>query len=69
MTKNLDIIERMVQEAEENAATDTERRELAEARNQAESLIHATEKTLVEHGDKISSDEKSAIEADIAALK
>jgi molecular chaperone DnaK len=64
-----DDIERMVKEAEENAASDAERRELVEAKNQAEGLVHATEKTLGEHGDKISAEEKAAIEADIAALK
>ncbi len=64
-----DDIERMVNEAEENASADAERRELVEARNQAESLIHTTEKTLAEHGEKISAEDKTAIEADIAALK
>ena len=46
-------IERMVQEAEENAEADRERKELVEARNQAESLIHSTEKSVEDHGDKV----------------
>lgn len=62
-------IERMVQEAEANAESDKVRRALIEARNQGESLIHSTEKTLSEHGDKVSVEEKSAIESDLQALK
>lgn len=62
-------IERMVKEAEANAEADKERRQLVEAKNQGEALIHSTEKSLKEHGDKISAEEKSAIEADLAALK
>jgi molecular chaperone DnaK len=46
-------IERMVKEAEENAEADKKLKELVEARNQAESLIHATEKSVKEHGDKV----------------
>ncbi len=62
-------IERMVKEAEIHAAEDKKRRELVEARNQAESLIHSTEKTLTELGDKISEVERSAVETAIADLK
>ncbi|MGF1476185.1 MAG: molecular chaperone DnaK [Geminicoccaceae bacterium] len=64
-----DEIERMVQEAEENAEEDQKRRELIEARNQADSLIYSTEKSLGEHGDKIEASEKTAIEEAVAALK
>lgn len=62
-------IEKMIKDAETNAAEDKARRELIEIRNQADSLVHATEKSLSEHGDKISAAEKSAIESDLAALK
>ncbi len=64
-----DDIKRMVSEAESHAADDKKRRELVEARNQADTLVYTTEKTLKEHGDKVGADEKSAIEAGIAALK
>jgi len=62
-------IERMVQEAEQNAEADKKRRELVEAQNQADGLIHSTEKTLSEQGDKIPADEKAKIEADVSALR
>jgi molecular chaperone DnaK len=62
-------IERMVKEAEANAEADKKRKDAVEARNQAESLIHSTEKALAEHGDKLGGDEKSAIESAIAELK
>lgn len=62
-------IQNMVNEAEANAEADKARRELIEAKNQGDGMIHATEKSLAEHGDKISADDKSAIEADLAALK
>ncbi|HJP20616.1 MAG TPA: molecular chaperone DnaK [Alphaproteobacteria bacterium] len=62
-------IDRMVNEAEQHASEDQERREAAETLNQAEALIHATEKNLSEYGDKIGDSEKQAIEADIEALK
>jgi molecular chaperone DnaK len=62
-------IERMVREAEENADADKERRELIEAKNQAESLIHSTEKSIEEHGDKVDPSTIEAIELAIAALK
>ncbi len=62
-------IKRMIKEAEEHAAEDRSRRELAELRNQADALIHTTENNLREHGDKVPESDKSAIEADIQALK
>ncbi|MBF9057926.1 molecular chaperone DnaK [Rhodobacterales bacterium HKCCSP123] len=62
-------IERMVREAEENADADKKRRELVETRNQAESLIHATEKSLEEHGDKVDPSTVEAIELAIKNLK
>ncbi|HEX8899585.1 molecular chaperone DnaK [Vitreimonas sp.] len=62
-------IQRMVKEAEEHAGEDKSRRELAEAKNQGEALVHATEKQLQENGDKIPAGDKSAIENAIAALK
>ncbi len=62
-------IERMVREAEENAESDKARRELVEARNQAESLINSTEKSIEEHGDKVDPSTIEAIELAIAALR
>ena len=62
-------IEQMVKDAEEHASEDQKRRELAEGRNQAEALIHATEKNLSEFGDRISAEEKSAVESDLEALR
>ena len=62
-------IERMVQEAETHADEDKQAREMAEAKNQGDSLIHATEKAFSEHGDKVGDEEKSEIESAIAALK
>ena len=62
-------IEKMVKDAEANAQADKQKKELVEAKNQAEGLIHATEKTLKEHGDKVSSGEKSAIESALEDLK
>ena len=64
-----DDIDRMVREAEENADADKVRRELIEAKNQAESLIHATEKSIEEHGDKVDPSTIEAIELAVAALK
>jgi len=64
-----DDIDRMVKDAEEHAEEDKKQRESVEVKNQAEALLHQTEKSLSEHGDKISGDEKSAIETDIEALK
>jgi len=62
-------IERMVKEAEANAEADKKKREAVEARNQAESLIHSTEKSLKDYGDKVTADEKGAIETAVAELK
>ena len=62
-------IQRMVKDAEEHAGEDKSRRELAEAKNQGEALVHGTERQLVEHGDKLPAPEKVAIEAAIAALR
>ena len=64
-----DDIEKMVQDAEKFADEDKKRREGAEARNQADSLVHATEKQLEEHGDKIDASLKSEVEEKVAALK
>jgi molecular chaperone DnaK len=62
-------IERMVKDAESHAAEDKKRRELVEARNQGESLIHATEKSLKEYGDKVAEADKRGIETAIDALR
>ena len=62
-------IQRMVQEAEANAAEDKKRRELVEAKNQAEALVHSTEKSLAEHGSKLAEADKAAITGAVEALK
>ncbi|MBN9055927.1 MAG: molecular chaperone DnaK, partial [Rhizobiales bacterium] len=62
-------IEKMVKDAEANAEADKKRREGVEAKNQAESLIHSSEKSLKEYGDKVTEDDRKAIEEAIAALK
>ncbi|MCD7058459.1 molecular chaperone DnaK [Pelagibacterium xiamenense] len=62
-------IEKMVKEAEANAEADKKRRELVEAKNQAESLVHSTEKSLEEHGDKVTEEVKAEIETAIAEAK
>jgi molecular chaperone DnaK len=62
-------IDRMIKEAEENAEADKSRRELVEAKNQAESLIHGTEKSLAEHRDKVDASTAEVIELSIKALK
>ncbi|MBA8817985.1 molecular chaperone DnaK [Ochrobactrum sp. P6BS-III] len=62
-------IEKMVKDAEANADADKKRRDAVEAKNQAESLIHSTEKSLKDYGDKVSEDDKQAIEGAVAALK
>ena len=64
-----DEIEQMVKDAEANAEADKERRELADAKNQAESLIHGTEKSLEEHSDKVGPETVEAIELAVANLK
>ncbi|MDE2355149.1 MAG: Hsp70 family protein, partial [Alphaproteobacteria bacterium] len=62
-------IEAMVREAEANAAEDKARKDLVEAKNHADALIHSTEKALAEHGDKVGAAEKTAIETAVAELK
>jgi molecular chaperone DnaK len=62
-------IQKMVRDAEENAAEDKKRKEAVEARNQADALIHSTEKAVSEHGDKVDAADKTAIEAALASLK
>ncbi|MFT6075283.1 MAG: molecular chaperone DnaK [Yoonia sp.] len=62
-------IEAMVKDAEANAESDKERRELVDAKNQAEGLIHSTEKSMEEHADKVDPTTIEAIELAIAALK
>jgi molecular chaperone DnaK len=64
-----DDIERMVKDAEAHAEEDRKRREEAEVRNQADTLVYQTEKLLKEQGDKISGDEKSAVEDKLGDLK
>jgi molecular chaperone DnaK len=64
-----DEIDKMVQDAEAHAEEDKQRRDLVEARNQAESLIHATRKSLEEHGDKVDSSTVEAIELAVKALE
>jgi hypothetical protein len=59
----------MVKEAESNAAEDKKRREAVDARNHADALIHSTEKSLSEVGDKVAAADKSAVESAIADLK
>lgn len=62
-------IDKMVKDAEANAEADKKKKELVEAKNQAEGLIHTTEKTLKENGDKIGAADKTAIEDAVKALK
>ena len=62
-------IEKMVKEAEANAAADKARKELVEAQNSADALIHSTEKALAEHGDKVGETEKTAIQTALDDLK
>ncbi|MBY3118919.1 molecular chaperone DnaK [Rhizobium sp. 25PS6] len=62
-------IEKMVKDAEAHATEDKKRREAVEARNQAESLIHSSEKSLKDYGDKVSEADRTAISDAIAALK
>ena len=62
-------IERMVNEAEQHAEEDKQRRELVEARNHADALVHTTGKNLKEFGDKVSEDEKQAIENAVKDLR
>ncbi|WP_142849282.1 molecular chaperone DnaK [Telmatospirillum sp. J64-1] len=62
-------IEKMVKDAEAHAAEDKKRKEVVEARNHADALIHSTEKNLQEYGDKVPASDKSAIEAAITDLR
>jgi molecular chaperone DnaK len=64
-----DEIQTMIKDAEKNAAADKKRREAVETRNQAESLIHSTEKQLAEHGKTVDASIKSSIEAAILELR
>jgi len=62
-------IQKMVKEAEANKEADKQKRETVDARNQADSIIFSTEKSLKEHGDKISEEEKKAIETGVSDLR
>ncbi len=62
-------IEKMVKEAEANAANDKRRREVVENRNQAEALVHQVERNIAEHGDKVGPAEKNEAESAVAAAK
>jgi molecular chaperone DnaK len=62
-------IERMVREAEANAEADKKRREAVEARNGLEALVHSTERTLRENGDKVGATEKADVEAAVAEAR
>jgi len=64
-----DEIEGMVKDAESHASEDKKRKELVEARNNADSLVYSTEKNLKDHGDKVDADTKAKIEQDLEALK
>jgi molecular chaperone DnaK len=62
-------IEKMVKDAEAHAAEDKKRRELVEAKNQGEALIHSTERSVAEYGDKVPAGDKQGIETAIEALR
>jgi len=64
-----DEIDKMVREAESHASEDKKKREVIEARNQADNLVYQTEKSLKEYGDKIDAGEKAKIEGAVASLK
>ncbi len=64
-----DDIEKMVKDAEANADADKERREAVEAKNRAEALVHSTEKNLEEYGEKITDEDRQAIDEAVTALK
>merc|ERR1711934_980072 len=64
-----DEINKMVQDAEENAAADAERKKLAEAKNEADALVYTSKKSLDEHGDKLDAETKAEVEAKIQALE
>ncbi len=62
-------IQRMVKEAEANAVADKQRREMVEAKNQAEAMVHQVERNLAEHGEKLPAAEKGEAESAVAAAK
>jgi molecular chaperone DnaK len=62
-------IQKMVQDAEANAAEDKKRREAIDAKNHADALVHSTEKALAEHGSKVAESERRAIEDAVSDLK
>jgi molecular chaperone DnaK len=62
-------IDRMVRDAETHAEEDKQRKELVEARNHAEAMVHSVEKMLQEHGDKVSAEDKAAIESEIESVR
>ncbi|GAA2082009.1 molecular chaperone DnaK [Aeromicrobium halocynthiae] len=64
-----DEIDKMVKDAEQYAEEDRKRREAVETRNQAEALVHTTEKFIAENGDKVGDDVRSEVQADVDALK
>jgi len=68
-TLSKDDINQMVKDAEAHAEEDRQRREEAEIRNNADSLVYQTEKVLREQGDKVTAEEKAAVEEPLAALK
>ena len=66
---NKDDVDRMVREASSNAAEDRRRRELAEARNQADSLVYQTERTMKDAGDKATPETRAAVERSLERVK
>src|SRR5439155_2018060 len=66
---NKEAIDRMVRDAEAHAEEDRRRRDEAEVRNNANTIVYSTEKVLREHGDKITGDEKDKVEGALATLK
>ena len=62
-------LKKMVKDAEANKEADKKKRDQVETRNQADTLVHSTEKTLKEHGDKLPDEDKKKIEEDISSLK
>lgn len=68
-TLSKDDINQMVKDAEAHAEEDRQRREEVEIRNNADSLVYQTEKILREQGEKVSADEKEAVESPLSALK
>ncbi|PMY01366.1 molecular chaperone DnaK, partial [Pseudomonas sp. MPR-R2A5] len=61
--------DKMVKDAEANAAADKQRREAVDAKNHADALVHSTEKALAEHGSKVAETERRAIEDAVSDLK